>query len=426
MVASGGHSGLAVFVLLAGVLGATVFVLLRYLSVFTTVAVLGVVFGVAALTIVLSLTTGFQQKFREKVLGVNAHVIIMKEGRGFTEYRDVEKVASEIDSDVRAVQPFIFDGMLATRGKGQLAGVVVKGVDPLRVTKVLDLRQHMEQGRVEALAENTSPPPIIVGRELARKLQAKMNDTVTLVTPLSNFDMSTMSSTGSGPLTRKFTIKGIFYSGFDEYDRRLMYISLKQGQLLLMNGRDEVIGVELKLSDVDRAGAIAAKLRKHYRDRPEYKIQSWYEMNKNLFNALGLQKLVLLVVLTLIIIVATFNMVSALIMMVTDKTAEIAILRSMGATSKSIGRVFQIVGLTIGAAGTLLGLALGLTVCTAIASYGYRLDPQVYLIDRLPVSVNYWEVLLVAGITMVISGVATLFPSAKASRLRPVEGLRYD
>jgi lipoprotein-releasing system permease protein len=155
-------------------------------------------------------------------------------------------------------------------------------------------------------------------------------------------------------------------------------------------------------------------------------VQDWYELNHNLFDALRLQKLVLVVVLTLIIIVAAFNMVSALIMMVTDKTREIAILKSMGSTSGGIARVFQVVGISIGGVGTIFGIGLGLTACWAVKEFGYRLDPRVYLIDRLPISVRPFEVIVVAAITMAISVVATLFPAAKASALRPVEGLRYD
>ena len=425
MIVSNGHSGIAVVLLIGGALFAIIFLLLRFFSVFTTVSVLGVVLGVAALTVVLAVTTGFQQQFREKVLGVNAHVIIMKEHGGFRNYREIEKIATNIDDEVVAVQPFIFVEVLVTAGKGQRSGVAIKGVDPNRVTKVLDLSKHMIEGSVDALEHDTSPAPIIVGKELAHKLKAKVGDIVTVVAPLSTIDIDTMETKGGAPDTRKFVVKGIFYSGFDEYDRRLMYISLKEAQEL-MGGADEVMGVELKVSNVDHAAAIAGKLRRALRDQPGYKIQDWFQLNKNLFTALTVQKIVLLIVLTLIIIVATFNMVSALIMMVTDKTQEIAILRSMGATGPSIARVFQVVGIAIGGVGTALGLALGLTVCNVVASYGYRLDAKVYLIDRLPISVNYLEVLMVAGITMIISAVATLAPSAKASSLRPVEGLRYD
>ena len=226
----------------------------------------------------------------------------------------------------------------------------------------------------------------------------------------------------------KFRVSGIFYSGFDEYDRRLMYINLGDAQSLLEWG-DRVMGVELKVANVRRADEIADKIQ----DAIDLKyggaawdIKDWHELNKNLFTALTLQKFVLLIVLTLIVLVATFNMVSALTMMVIDKTREVAILKSMGAAAPGIAWIFQIIGLAIGGIGTLFGVGIGLTLCEVISRYNYRLDPRVYLIDQLPVSVNLYEVLLIALITMVISGVATVFPAARASALRPVEGLRYD
>jgi lipoprotein-releasing system permease protein len=219
-------------------------------------------------------------------------------------------------------------------------------------------------------------------------------------------------------------VAGIFYSGFDEYDRRLMYIALSDSMELFGQG-DQVFGVELKVADVERADEIAERLEQKLGGSP-YLVQPWDELNRNLFTALTLQKIVLLIVLTLIIAVATFNMVSALTMMVIDKTREIAILKSMGATAQGIARLFQVVGLAIGGAGTLFGLAIGLTLCKVVERYDYHLDPKVYLIDRLPIAVNPSEVALVALITIVISGLATLFPAVKASALTPIEGLRYD
>jgi lipoprotein-releasing system permease protein len=427
LVASGGDSAIGVVTLVAGMLAAVVFTLLSFFSVFTTVSTLGVVLGVAALTVVLAVTTGFQQQFREKVLGVNAHVIIMKNTTDFAEYRDVMEVARNIDDEVLSVQPFIFVEMLVTRGKGELSGVAIKGVDPERVTTVLDLQKHMIEGSVDALAEPVDegePAPIIMGRELARKLKAKIGDDVTVVAPLSNLDMDTFTSKGEAPKTRKYIVSGIFYSGFDEYDRRLMYISLAEAQELL-GQRDQVMGVELKVVNVDRAKEIADNIEEALGGAP-YVVQDWHELNRNLFTALTLQKIALLIILTLIIVVATFNMVSALTMMVFDKTREIAILKSMGATSGSIRNIFLAVGIAIGAVGTILGLSIGLTLCKVVSDYGYRLDPKVYLIDRLPIVVNSSEVVLVAVITMIISIVATLFPSRRASSFRPVEGLRYD
>ncbi len=417
--------------LVLGLLSFAVFGLLALFSVFTSVSVLGVALGVAALTIVLAVTTGFQQQFRDKVLGVNAHVIVLKSQATFAEYRDVMDTAMKIDKDVLAVQPFIFAEMLVTRGKGELSGVAIKGVDPKLVRGVLDLDKHMVEqvpgGAIDSLAKEPQfgeLPPIIIGKELAHKLKAKVGDEVTVVVPLSNIDFDTWRAKSSAPRTRKFKVTGIFYSGFDEYDRRLMYTALQDTQDLVGRG-DQVMGVEMKVKDVDRAEDIAEKLEKALGGLP-YQVQGWYELNHNLFTALNLQKLALVIILTLIIIVAAVNMVSALTMMVTDKTREIAILKSMGSTSSSVARVFLVLGLAIGGVGTVLGVGIGLATCYVVSAYGYHLDPKVYLIDRLPIEVRPIEVLAVALITIVISLVATLFPSQSAASLTPVEGLRYD
>jgi lipoprotein-releasing system permease protein len=421
VAAPGNPIGVLTFVL--GLLMTAVFLMLSVFSVFTSVSVLGVAFGVAALTVVLAVTSGFQREFRDKVLGVNAHVIITKQQQLFGGYRDIMKTAREIDPDVISAQPFIFAEMLATRGKGELSGVEIKGVDPMLVREVLDLKQHITEGSIDSLAATGDVPGIIVGKELALKLKAKLGDIITIVVPLSNIDFDTFSATQSAPRTRRFKVGGIFYSGFDEYDRRLVYTSLAETQSLVGRG-DEVFGVELKIKDVDRASEIARKLEKVLDS--EFTVQDWYELNKNLFTALKLQKLVLVILLTLIILVASVNMVSALIMMVTDKTREIAILKSMGATSGSVGRVFVTIGLVIGGVGMAIGVSVGLAMCFVVSRYGYRLDPKVYLIDRLPIDVHPMEVVFVAAVTMVVAVIATIVPATNASSLRPVEGLRYD
>jgi lipoprotein-releasing system permease protein len=429
----------AVLMFVLGLVSTAVFGLMSAFSVFTSVSVLGVALGVAALTIVLAVTTGFQKEFRDKVLGVNAHVIVLKSQATFAEYHDVMQTAMKIDPDVLAVQPFIFAEMLVTRGKGELSGVAIKGIDPKLVKGVLDLDKHMiAPGTVDSLAAPCEhegiditgekickdDPPIIMGKELAHKLKAKVGDIVTVVVPLSNIDFDTWRAKASAPRTKKFKVTGIFYSGFDEYDRRLMYTALKDTQDLVGRG-DQVMGVEMKVKDVDRAEEIAGKLEKAL-GGPPYQVQDWYELNHNLFTALNLQKLALVIILTLIIVVAAVNMVSALTMMVTDKTREIAILKSMGATNAGISQIFQVVGIAIGGVGTFIGVGIGLAVCFVVGRYGYHLDPKVYLIDRLPIEVRPFEVLIVAGITMAISIIATVFPATSASSLRPVEGLRYD
>lgn len=431
---SSGANPLAVIAVVLGMVATSVFGLLALFSVFTSVSVLGVALGVAALTIVLAVTTGFEAQFREKVLGVNAHVIVQKSQSTFAEYRDVMDKAKAIDPDVLAVQPFIFAEMLVTRGKGHLSGVAIKGIDPELVGGVLDLQKHMIEGSVASLADpsdddtpSANPlerlPAIIMGKELAHKLRAKVGDIVTVVVPLSNIDFDTWRAKSSAPRTRKFRVTGVFYSGFDEYDRRLMYTALRHTQELVGRG-DQVMGVELKVKDVGRAAAIARKLEKKLNG--PYQVEDWYELNHNLFTALRIQKAVLVVILTLIIAVAAFNMVSALTMMVTDKTRDIAILKSMGTQSFSVAAVFQVMGLAIGGVGTVLGVILGLTTAVVMRSYGYHLDPKVYLIDRLPIELRPAEVLLVIGVTMGISLIATIGPALSAASLRPVDGLRYD
>jgi lipoprotein-releasing system permease protein len=285
----------------------------------------------------------------------------------------------------------------------------------------------MIAGTVAVLKEKElgTPPPIIIGRELAHKLHAKAGDEVTLVLPNLNAAELKKGAAAKPPRTRKFVVRGIFYSGFDEYDRRLVYINIKEAQDFL-DRPDSVMGVELKLRRVDRARAVARELEAKLVASGEYTVMDWRELNNNLFTALTLQKVALLVFLTLIIIVAAFNMVASLTMMVVDKTKEIAILKSMGASSLGIATLFQVVGMTIGAVGTAVGLATGLLLGDILARYGYPLDPKVYLIDKLPVQVNPLEVALVGGLTLVICFFATLYPALKASALRPVEGLRYE
>ncbi len=420
-----GSGSLGVIVLVAGLVASAVFGLMSAFSVFTSVSVLGVALGVAALTVVLAVTTGFQEQFRAKVLGVNAHVIVRKPG-GIADYTEVMERAQRIDPEVVAVQPFLFHEVLVTNGRGTSVGIAIKGIDPVRSRRVLDLEKHMVAGTLDALAAPPKPgvlPPVIVGKELARKLGARVGDAITVVIPFSNIDLDTGRATASAPRTRKFQVAGIFDCGFDEYDRRLVYASLGETQALV-GGGDVVMGIELKVEDVDRADDIVEALGTEL--GASYDVVDWYELNRNLFTALAVQKLALVIILTLIILVAAVNMVSALTMMVTDKTREIAILKSMGSSTNSVAAVFQVVGLAIGGIGTAIGLVIGLAVCHVVGNYGYRLDPKVYLIDRLPIDVRLHEVGIVACVALVICLVATLVPARSAAALRPVDGLRYD
>jgi lipoprotein-releasing system permease protein len=417
-----------VVALIGCALGAIVCGLLRYFSVFTTVAIVGVMLGVSALLVVLAVTSGFQEEFKNKVLGVNAHVIVMKWGSDFGEYPQVEDKLRAM-SDVVGVAPFMFDEMQIAHGTIQ-ASVMIKGIDRALSTNVLDVGNYMVAGSLAALAQphvkapdRTAAPGIVLGHELAKKLRVHIGDSVKLMSRLNSVDPSLLGRRKT-PKAGDFRVVGIFDAGFDEYDRRLVYLDFVAAQQLL-GTLDSATGVELKLRDRDHAVAFARTLDKRLGGSP-YRIIDWEELNHSLFTALKLQKFIISLFLTIIVVVAAFNIVAALTMIVLNKRKEIAILESMGASQSGVARVFQVAGLTIGAVGVSAGIAFGLLMAGVAQRYGYPLDPKIYLIGRLPVHVRLVEVVLTAGITLAICLLATIYPSVRAAALRPVEGLRYE
>ncbi len=429
-----------------------------FISVITVIAVVGVTLGVAALAVVVSITTGFQQEFKRKVLGVNAHVLVLKYGTDFSEYPEVMDMSRRIRG-VTGTAPFVINEMMILKGN-EISGVLLKGIDPNVVGSVLDLPGHMVSGSLRGLrlpgahppaprhevrpgtredpdepappepppdAEPGTPtgplPGIVIGHALATQLGARIGDHVRVISPMSGLDLALWAPGTSTPKARDFRVIGIFNAGFDEYDTRLVYVDLFEAQRFYDQG-DVVTGVELKLRDMDQARAVAESLRRRLGDGP-YQVIDWEELNHNLFTALQIQKLGLSFVLTLVVVVAAFNVVGTLLMVVLDKRREIAILKAMGARNGGILGIFLLQGTVIGSLGTLFGVGLGLTACLLLRAYGFPLDPGVYLIDHLPVEIDVMDFVYTGIGTLVICFVATIPPAVWAAHLLPVDGLRH-
>jgi len=441
--------------------------LLNALSVFSMVAVVGVVLGVAALTVVMAVTSGFQGEIRNRVIGLNAHVLILKYGLDFTDYEETMRKLNSHGETV-ATSPFVYNEMLLAKEGFRTAGVLVKGIDVARAQKVMNMQRwllpgpsgqppHMDELSIEQSPtvppvknsdketdwpKQLPPPPLpnmFIGRELQRKLKVTVGDRVRLISPFQNLgglDDRPVPSPEPGkdgepgapaeipPRVQEFRVAGVFAAGFDEYDRRLVLVSMPRAQELVGLG-NTVTGIELRVKTVDRARLIGGELVQ-FLGGPPFRSVDWEELNHNLFTALSLQKAVLTLVLFLIILVAAFNIIASLTMMVVEKTREVAILKAMGMSEASVSNVFRVAGMWIGVLGTGLGIGMGLLVCALIARLGYLLDAKVYMIDRLPTQVSAREVVLTGAATLFICLLATLYPAVRAARLRPVDGLRDD
>lgn len=262
-------------------------------------------------------------------------------------------------------------------------------------------------------------PTIFVGATLARELGLHEDSLVMVVDPGSSFD------TSAEPEFQHYRVVGVFQAGFQEYDSRLVYVHIKELQRFKYRGRDQVSGVDLRLTDPDLAPTVGGAIRGQLPGR-EYSVLEWQNLNENLFRSIRFQKNIITIILSLVITVATFNVLSALWTMVVRRSAEVAILMSMGATGPSVSRIFQVTGMAIGLSGSLAGVGFGLVLCWLVELYGYTLDPEVYFIESLPVEISPVQIVAILLMTLFICFVATLPPSMRAAKLRPVEGLRYE
>lgn len=394
----------------------------RFISLITYISIAGVVIGVAALIIVLSVMNGFESEVRSRIIGFDAHIRLRTfHDQGISDYKGVMDRIRGLRHIV-GLSPYIL-GKAIIESKNASDGIVVKGADQITLTQTSDLGKNiifgeLKLGKVRA-KDGKELPGIILGYNLADRLVVSPGDRVVITSP-----SGVSGLLGPIPRVRQFCVTGFFETGMFEYDDTFALISIKEAQKLFKMG-DKVSGIEIKLDDMDKAGAVAGAINRLL--GYPYQALSWFQMHKNLFSWMQIEKWAMFIVLSLIIMVAAFNIVSTLIMVVMEKTKEIGILKSMGATSRSIMKIFMFEGLVVGVLGTVFGCVIGYGLCWAQKAYKFfSLPPDVYFINTLPILMKGSDFILVSMAAMGLCFLATLYPSWKAAKLIPVEAIRYE
>ncbi|MCP4713798.1 MAG: lipoprotein-releasing ABC transporter permease subunit [Deltaproteobacteria bacterium] len=408
-----------------------VFIALRYLrakrkqgfiSIISVISIAGVAIGVMALILVLGVMTGFTDDLREKILGTNSHVVITAYGSGLKNHHEVTSLVTAIPNVVAATPFIIGTGMLSSGSN--VAGVGLWGIDVASAPQVISIKESILEGDLLDLNGSGSDqgretPGIIIGKEISKTLGLFPGSPVTVISP-----SGLVSPVGMVPRWKKFTVVGIFETGMYEYDTQNVYMAIPSAQDFLKMGED-VSGIAVRVDDIYRTEPVVAGITQALGDA--YQVRDWKEMHRNLYSALKLEKKAMFIILILIIIVAAFSIVAMLVMMVTEKNKEIAILKSMGATSGAVMRIFMLQGLVIGIAGTLLGLAGGYGLAYLQNNFEIiSLSKEVYYIPALTVKISGWDTFWVTLTAIIISFLATLYPSRQAASLDPVEALRYE
>ena len=393
----------------------------NFISVISIISVAGVAIGVMALIIVLAVMTGFESDLKEKILGTNSHIVVLQYGGFMTDYENVLEKVKKVDGIVGAT-PFIYSQVMISSGSS-VSGVVLRGIDPKTTGNVVNLNKYMTEGSLDNLSvEGTAAdalPGVVIGSELAGLIGVNNMSTVNIISPTGN-----ITPMGMAPKMQKYKIVGIFKSGMYEYDTTLIYVSLNNAQKFL-NSENEVTGIEVGLKNIYDSEIVAKKIN-DVLDVP-YFTRDWKEMNSNLFSALKLEKIVMFIILVLIILVAAFNIISTLIMVVMEKGKEVAILKSMGAVPSSIMKIFVSEGLIVGFLGTLIGAIGGVSTCLILRKYKFiELPKDVYYFSTLPVKIVWVDILVICVVSILITFLATIYPSMRASKLRPVDAIRYE
>lgn len=405
------------------------FVALRYLFsrrkqtfiyVISLMSILGVGLGVGALVVVLGVYNGFTTDLRDKILGVNAHVLVMSYTPDALD--DSAPVLRKIAEHPRVTgaTPFLYTEVMLS-APGGVKGLVLRGIDPDTAPAVLHILQRITHGSAAALKRPEGETPgLVLGQELAKRLNLHVGSRVNLLSASGQ-----RSTSGFAPRIRPFEVVGIFHTGMFEYDSSLGFVDLPAARTVLGLPDGRISGIEATVDDVYRADTVAEELRALL--GPPLYTRHWKEMNANLFAALELEKLGMFILLAMVVLIGSFSIVTTLVMLVMEKTRDIAIMMSMGATRATIRRIFMLQGTIIGFIGTVLGYAMGITVALLLQRYQFiKLPPGVYAIDHLPVLLQWADILLIGGSAMLLCFLATIYPARQAAGLEPAEALRYE
>jgi len=386
-----------------------------FISIITGISILGITIGVMSLIVVLAVMNGFREDLMKKILGVNSHLLIFSYNAGIRDTEAVIEKALKVEG-VLSATPFIYSEVMVKHA-GNISGAILRGLDPATVGRVININSMIKEGSINVL--NTSNKGIIIGSELSKQIGALPGDIINLVSPIGK-----LTPLGRVANEETFTVAALFESGMYEYDSKMIFLSLTDAQDFLSLG-DEVTGIELKVNDIHKSDTIGKVLQDQL--GYPYWTKDWKMMNKSLFSALKLEKVTMFIILIMIVLVGALNIISSLVMLVMEKSRDIAILRTMGASSKSIMSIFIFQGLFVGLIGTFLGLISGSFLCQLLARYKFiKLPPDVYYITTLPVRMEWLDVVSIALAAIVISFLATIYPSWQASKVNPVEALRYE
>lgn len=391
-----------------------------FISLITLLSIAGVSVGVMALIVVIAVMAGFETDLRQRIMGIRPHLVITKSDAAFSDHVAVLKQIAPIPG-IESASAFITTHVIL-RTPTRASGALLKGVDATSGKHWISGTDtgRLATGLIGDAASQADPrrPGIILGRELAANLDVRPGDTLHMISP-----RGMLSPAGHMPAMVRFAVVDLLESGMHEFDGTLALIDLVEAQKLLRMA-DAIGGIEIRLNHIDQANAVSTVIERVIGDA--YTIENWKQMNRNLFSALRLEKTVMFIILALIVMVAAFNIAGSLVMMVMEKRKDIAILKTMGATARSIGRIFVIKGLMIGLVGTALGTSAGLLLCALLERYAFiRLPSDVYYIDTLPVNLKAEDVLVIALSALVICFAATLYPARQAAGIDPVEAIRH-